>query len=853
VGGKGCKVAALQTNRPTQAAFLIVSTKVWSLRSISKKETPRWLSGGFSQLLDVGTRVTHTENNNVKNITTTSKSVNPHDVETAFLKAMAQRSLKLNGRLVHGSRTRCNASNKEGNHGTNDGSYVLYLDDHPAGGFINWTDGLGWEKWSYHRPAELDEPTRERHRRQFENIKAEAESEQQERYEKGRQRAVGQWKRAQDAGPDHPYLVNKQIKPYGIRQDGTGLLLIPIRDPDKNLTSLQMIDPNGVKLFVQGGRTGGGYFRIGKPSETICVAEGYATGASIHEVTGHCVFLAFSAHNLPAVAKLVRERHPEARIVICADDDWKTEGNPGIKWATTAAHEIDGLLAIPKFAAERADGDTDFNDLMQVEGRDAVKYVIDNAESPPVEDQLRAKLDELAKLDAVAYELQRNAVAKEFGVRATFLDKEVIKLRAQNEANELEPAFLRNVEPWDEAVEGSDLLRDLTGTITKHVVLPPNHELICALWILHAHTHDAYRHSPILFISSPTKRCGKTQLLVTTTKLVPRPLSAANITPATIFRAIDRWYPTMLIDEVDTFISDKNDLRGVLNSGHTRESAYVLRCVGDDLVPKQFKTWAPKAFAAIGKLPPTLEDRSIIVELKRKLTSQKTERIPNDPDAYRDLHRKCVRWAVDNINALRTANPDIPEQLNDRARDNWHALLAIADACGDEWATRARKLAIRVSGATEDEEFGVVLLGDLQAMFKVHGKRMTSAFIVEQLANMEDRPWPEYKHNAPITTMQLAALLKPFKVKPKQVTTRDGSRQKQGYTAEQFEWAFKRYAPQTPVSPVFSTKSICYDENNPLYSGTNAGGQKPRKPLMDKGLQGIQGASTEPCKRTKRS
>ena len=124
--------------------------------------------------------------------------------------------------------------------------------------------------------------------------------------------------------------------------------------------------------------------------------------------------------------------------------------------------------------------------------------------------------------------------------------------------------------------------------------------------------------------------------------LVPKPLSAANVTPATIFRAIDHWHPTLLIDETDTFMSDKSELRGVLNSGHTRSQAYVIRCVGDDLIPKQFSTWSPKAFAHIGRMHPTLEDRSIGIGLKRKLKTEKADRIPKNADAYSDLRRQCT-------------------------------------------------------------------------------------------------------------------------------------------------------------------------------------------------------------------
>jgi putative DNA primase/helicase len=275
--------------------------------------------------------------------------------------------------------------------------------------------------------------------------------------------------------------------------------------------------------------------------------------------------------------------------------------------------------------------------------------------------------------------------------------------------------------------------------------------------------------------------------------LVPKPLSAANVTPATTFRAIERWHPTMLIDEMDTFLDDKSELRGVLNSGHTRSQAYVLRCVGDDLIPKQFSTWSPKAFAHIGKTHPTLEDRSIRIGLKRKLKGEKVEHLPRDPNAYDDLRQQCARFAADYMSSLCKAEPDLPD-INDRARDNWEPLIAIADACSEEWGRWAREVAVRLSAVDEDETPGIMLLQDFKALFRRQGNEpLASAFVAGQLQQMEHRPWPEFSRGQPITQNAIARLLKPFKIRPKQVIV-DG-RKKQGYHPDQFTWAFKRYVP----------------------------------------------------------
>ena len=407
------------------------------------------------------------------------------------------------------------------------------------------------------------------------------------------------------------------------------------------------------------------------------------------------------------------------------------------------------------------------------------------------------EIDRLARLDALPYEQQRKTAAGQLGVRESILDKLVERRRIEVQAAN-STDFLSPVSPWPTPVNGTDLVKDLCSVFKRHIVLSDSSTLACALWTLHAHVHDAATHSPILDIGSPTKRCGKTQLLATLALLVSKPLQAANVTPATVFRAINRWCPTMLIDEVDTFLADKSELRGVLNSGHTKSSAFVLRCVGDAMEPTPFSTWCPKVFAHIGRVHPTLEDRSIRIQLRRKLKTETVERIPRG-DPYADLRRKCARFAVDNLEYLSKAKPTIPAGLNnDRAADNWMPLLAIAEICG--CGNEARKAALELSGVDDDETDSIVLLADLNAMFEraTQGEAatvsMSSAAMTVELAGMEDKKWPEFKGGKPITPTQIAALLKPFGITPRKVQSDDGAkRQVQGYRFDQFEWTFKRY------------------------------------------------------------
>lgn len=117
----------------------------------------------------------------------------------------------------------------------------------------------------------------------------------------------------------------------------------------------------------------------------VCIAEGYATAASIHEATGHPVVVAFNAGNLAAVTRALRQTYPHARLIVCADDDFETPGNPGLALASAAARQSSARVSVPTFGAGRLAGETDFNDLHRTQGLDAVRAALDAAAHPPDE------------------------------------------------------------------------------------------------------------------------------------------------------------------------------------------------------------------------------------------------------------------------------------------------------------------------------------------------------------------------------------------------------------------------------------------------------------------------------------
>jgi hypothetical protein len=359
-------------------------------------------------------------------------------------------------------------------------------------------------------------------------------------------------------------------------------------------------------------------------------------------------------------------------------------------------------------------------------------------------------------------------------------------------------------EPWPEPVEGGALLGELAATFTRFVALPRFADVAAALWTVHAHAHDAAGASPLLALTSPAKRCGKTTMLSLLARLVPRALLSSNISPASLFRIVERYSPTLLIDEADSFMRDNEELRGILNSGHTRDAAYVVRTVGDDHEPRRFFTWAAKALALIGRLPDTLADRSIVIPMRRRAPGEQVERLRLDrPGAFEDLRRRAARWAADHLDELRAADPEVPGEIGDRAADNWRPLLAIADLGGGEWPEQARQAALALSGAGVDapDSLSSQLLADIRDVFRQRAaERMFTEELLHELRAREDRPWGEWRGSNPMSAIQLAHQLKPFDIRPR--LFREGAKSARGYLAADLADAFARYLPADPLHPL---------------------------------------------------
>ncbi len=373
---------------------------------------------------------------------------------------------------------------------------------------------------------------------------------------------------------------------------------------------------------------------------------------------------------------------------------------------------------------------------------------------------VEAKIAELAKMGDLDYQLARVSAAESLALRVAFLDKKVAENRTESAGSgQVEDPF-EAVEPWGEKVDGASLLAELLATIRRFCVLPDHSAPLMAAWVLHAWAHDAADISPLLAFVSPEKRCGKSTALLVIGALAPKAMHSVNITSAVLFRVVEKYGPTILVDEGDTFLTENEELRGILNGGHNRLTAFVWRIVGDDHEPRQFRVWSPKCIAMIGKLPDTLEDRSLVIQMRRKQAGEVVERFRADRmQEFLPLRRKAARWAADNLMSLREMDPHVPEELNDRAQDNARAICSIADLAGGIWPKLIRASLTGAAAQMDDEpqSAGIdVVARHCRYSRRETGDRIGSSELLTALCAIKESPWGDWRHGSSISPRGVA-------------------------------------------------------------------------------------------------
>jgi uncharacterized protein DUF3631 len=378
------------------------------------------------------------------------------------------------------------------------------------------------------------------------------------------------------------------------------------------------------------------------------------------------------------------------------------------------------------------------------------------------------------------------------------------------------PVTFDDPEPWPEVVNGAEVLDEVVSWIKRYVTASPSDVDTVALYAAFTHAYDLFDICPHLFLTSPTKRCGKTTLMRLIERLVPRPLMASNISTASVYRVVEDHRPVLLIDEADTFVAQSDELRGILNSGHTRESAFVIRQVGtekDD--SRKFSVWTPKVVAAIGHLWDTFEDRAIIVHLKRRGRDERVERVRSRAIKAEgaSLHSRLARWVADSQYEVATFEADLPH-LHERAEDNWLGLFAIAAAAGGDWPARAMRASKNIASEGDEATIGEQLVIALRRLFDSQPDTgfLPSHALIDGLAEIEGGPWElmwskdlveAARSNEDAVRSRIYSRLgtrvsrdlKPFAI-PKTVTDRIDGEVTRGYRREWFEPLWVAYAPE---------------------------------------------------------
>lgn len=288
------------------------------------------------------------------------------DPVSGFLQAMRENGINFSESVISdGAIHRFSTNGKK----DKSGWYLLHIDkDFAAGAFGDWRTGDSI-KWCSVEESKMGPEQQARKR----EIQEKTDKAIEEQYHKAAGEAKEMWEASAPASNDFPYLSKKRVRSYGLRINKDGVLLVPMRNNMGEIRSLQRIYPDGSKYNFPGGEARGHYFTIdGKPSE-IYICEGYATGASIHEATGGTVIVAFSAGNLYPVTKTIKSKYPTSRFTLCADNDqWTASGNTGIAQAKKTGEAFGIKVVWPTFSNTESKP-TDFNDLANIEGMDAVR------------------------------------------------------------------------------------------------------------------------------------------------------------------------------------------------------------------------------------------------------------------------------------------------------------------------------------------------------------------------------------------------------------------------------------------------------------------------------------------------
>lgn len=388
-----------------------------------------------------------------------------------------------------------------------------------------------------------------------------------------------------------------------------------------------------------------------------------------------------------------------------------------------------------------------------------------------------------------------------------------------------QPADLGDRPPLD----GAALLDGLRAALTRYVILPtPQAADSVTLWIAATHAQPAWPHAPRLVIRAPEKRCGKSRLLDVVEATCHAPFITVNSSPAAVYRSITDDPPTLLVDESDTIFGAKaegnEDLRGLLNAGHQRNRPAKRYDANANRV-ESIPTFAMAALAGIGAMPDTIEDRAVVIRMRRRGPGETVApfRHRRDRPALRQLAADLATWLRADLATLEAAEPPMP--VEDRAADTWEPLVAVADHAGGRWPDLARAAVLALTADADDNgqvSTRLRLLTDCRTAFGTD-PALPTAVLLDRLKAEPEALWGDYGPNG-LTAMKLGTILREYEIRSGNIRFLDGSQAK-GYQRADFADAWSRYCPE-PAPPE--------GENTPI----GRGGRPSRPSLVIAGQRG---------------
>jgi hypothetical protein len=375
--------------------------------------------------------------------------------------------------------------------------------------------------------------------------------------------------------------------------------------------------------------------------------------------------------------------------------------------------------------------------------------------------------------------------------------------------------------------DGAALLAELHAALGRYVVFPSSeaHDAV-TLYVAATHGQPAWEHASRLVLKSPLKRCGKTRAQDVIAETCHRPLRTTNISVAALVRSIDETDPpTLILDEADTVFGKKDkrsegaeDLRGILNSGHSRGLPYI-RWDMNRRSREECSTFAMAVIGGIGDMPDTVEDRAIVVSMRRRAPGEQVAqfRQRRSVPPLHDLRDRLNEWIRGDLDALGDAEPDMP--VEDRAADTWEPLVAVADLAGEDWPDRVRKACARLTGEntnTEADTASERLLADLRDIFAAETdlfgavSKLTTVAILRKLQAIDEAPWADW-YGKELSARGLAKLLGPYGIRSKK--WRAGDETQRGYLRGDLEDAWHRYVPDPGTQPPQAPQAPQADES----------------------------------------